>query len=57
VFEFSLSGWIFFIGASQMAFGTWFVNKRNAFTDIIMCTLWIYGKKMASKIQLQVQPM
>jgi hypothetical protein len=31
-----------------MAFGTWFVNKSNAFT-YIMCTLGIHGKKYGMK--------
>jgi len=36
------------IGPSQMAFGTWFVNKSNAFTYIV-CTLEIHGKKYGIK--------
>jgi hypothetical protein len=37
-----------FIGSSQMAFGTWFVNKSNAIT-CIMCTFGIHGKKYEIK--------
>jgi len=39
---------MFFIGLSQMAFGTWFVNNPNALT-YIECTLGMHGKKYEIK--------
>jgi hypothetical protein len=45
VFEFNFYHQASFIGSSQMAFGTWFVNK----TVIYNVHAWIVGKKYGIK--------
>ncbi len=48
MFGFSFKDWASFIGLSQMAFGTKFVNKTNAFTYMV-CTVGIKSKKYVVK--------